>query len=289
MRGWAFVWTLGLLSNPAWSQEPLVFSASIEVVRVDVSVSRDGQPVEGLTPADFRVRDNGVPQTVEIVGGVDKAVDAVLALDVSSSVAGPPLRHLKAAAHAFVDVLEPQDKLSLLTFSDRLQLRASPADSRQHAHEVIDATEAQLTTALYDATYAALTATDATRGRPLVLIFSDGQDVGSWLAPEQVLRVAEESELVVHAVLNRKEGSEVPFLRQLVASTGGQEWRADFVELRSVLLRALAEFRSRYTLQYERQGATAEGWHKIEVDVRVPGVKVRARRGYRQRGDGMTR
>ena len=260
-----------------------VFSSSIEVVRVDVSVTRDGRPVEGLKASDFEVRDNGVLQAVEIVGGADKPVDAVLALDVSTSVAGPPLRHLKAAAHALVDVLRPEDAVSLLTFSDRVQLRVSPADSRERAHEVIDGTEAQLTTALYDATYAALATADPARGRPLVLIFSDGQDVGSWLKPEQVLRVAEASELVVHAVLSRREETEVAFLRDLVASTGGQDWRTDFGELKDVMLRALDEFRSRYTLQYERHGATADGWHKLQVRVNVPRAEVRARKGYWQR------
>jgi VWFA-related protein len=283
VRRCAFAWALCLASSPAWSQDLPVFSSSIEVVRVDVSVTRDGRPGEGLKAADFEVRDDGVLQAVEIVGGVDKPIDAVLALDVSSSVAGQRLQQLKTAAHALVDVLRPEDAVTLLTFSDRIQLRVSPADSRERAHEIIDRTEAQLTTALYDATYAALTTTDPARGRPLVLIFSDGQDVGSWLKPEQVLRVAEASELVVHAVLSRREGTEVVFLRDLVASTGGHEWRADFDELKDVMLRALDEFRSRYTLQYERRRGTGDGWHKLQVRVNAPGAEVRARRGYWQR------
>ena len=283
MRRCAWAWVLCLASNPAWFQDLPVFSSSIEVVRVDVSVTRDGRPGRGLTAADFAVRDDGVLQAVEIVGGVDKPIDAVLALDVSSCVAGQRLQQLKTAAHALVDVLRPEDAVTLLTFSDRIQLRVSPTDSRERAHEIIDRTEAQLTTALYDATYAALTTTDPARGRPLVLIFSDGQDVGSWLKPEQVLRVAEASELVVHAVLSRREGTEVVFMRDLVASTGGHEWRADFDELKDVMLRALDEFRSRYTLQYERRRGTGDGWHKLQVRVNAPVAEVRARSGYWQR------
>ena len=204
-------------------------------------------------------------------------------MDVSSSVAGQPLQQLKSAAHALLDVLRPEDAISLLTFSDRILLQVSPADSRERAHAAIDGTEAQLTTALYDATYAALAAADPARGRPLVLIFSDGQDVGSWLKPEQVLRAAEASELVVHAVLSRREGTEVAFLQDLVASTGGHVWRADLGTLREVMLGALDEFRARYTLQYERQGGAADGWHKLQVEVRSAGARIRARRGYWQR------
>jgi len=291
--GWACALApfIGLAAATAWAQPPAVFGTAVEVVRVDVSVTRDGVPVEGLKAADFDVRDNGVRQTVQVVAVDDKVVNAVLALDVSSSVAGPPLGHLKAAAHAVVDALRPVDSLSLLTFSDRVQLSVSPADSRQRAHDAIDTTEAQLTTALHDAAYAALAATDPSRGRPLVLVFSDGEDVGSWLKAKPVLRVAETSDLVVHAVVSRRDPESVParpgagFLNEVVASTGGETWRADFPDLEKAMLRALEEFRSRYTLQYEREAGAAgsRGWHPLQVKVRVPGARVRARRGYWQR------
>jgi Ca-activated chloride channel homolog len=280
VRTAALGWVLLLADGAVSAQDVLTFTSATEVVRVDVSVVRDGKPLEGLTASDFEVRDNGVLQSLEIVGDAGKHVDAVLALDVSSSVAGEPLRQLKAAAHAFVDVLRPEDRLSLLTFSSRVQLVVSPEDSRERAHQVIDATQAQLTTALHDAAYAAVVTADPTRGRPLALIFSDGEDHGSWLKPEQVLRAAEASELVVHAVVSRRVDTEMAFLSELVVTTGGEEWRADFGELREALLSALEEFRSRYTLRYERTGVFPAEWHELEVRVRRPGVQVRARRGY---------
>jgi VWFA-related protein len=295
MRRAAGAWILGLAAAVASAQDVPVFSTGIEVVRVDVSVLRDGKLVEGLQAGDFEVRDNGVPQTVEIVGdprgdpgGAGKPVDVVLALDVSDSVRGGPLEQLKAAAHALVDMLHPEDSFSLLTFSSRVRLAVSPADSRARAHEVIEATRAQLTTSLYDAAFVAVATADAGRGRPLALVLSDGQDHGSWLEPERVLRAAEGSELVVHVVLTRQTGDEQPFLRELATTTGGEAWRADYGELRDVLSKALEEFRSRYTLRYERRGVARAGWHEFEVRVRRPGVRVRARRGYAEddRGEG---
>jgi len=279
----ALAWLSVAAAAPAGWSLPPVFPSSIEVVRVDVAVTRDGWPVEGLRAADFLVKDEGVRQAVEIVGGTDKPIDAVLALDVSSSVAGTPLQRLENGAGGLVDALGPRDALSLLTFSDVIRLRLSGADDRRRAHELIDAMQAQRTTALYDAVYAALVTTDAARGRPLVLVLSDGQDVGSWLKPEQVLRVAEGRDVVVHALLSRREGAESPFLRELVAATGGHVWPADKGDLGEVMLRALREFRSRYTLRYERRGATADGWHRLQVQVDDPGAEVRARRGYWQR------
>jgi VWFA-related protein len=288
MRRAAFVWILCLAASTVPAQEVPVFSSAVEVVRVDVSVLRDGKLVEGLQAGDFELRDNGVLQSVEIVGdprgaggGAGKQVDVVLALDVSDSVRGGPLEQLKGAAHALVDILRPEDSFSLLTFSSRVQLAVSPADSRERAHQLIDATQAQLTTSLYDASFAAVATADARRGRPLALVLSDGEDHGSWLEPERVLRAAEGSELVVHVVFTgRTSNEQQDFLRELAATTGGEEWRADYGQLRDRLLRALEEFRSRYTLRYERQGVARSGWHEFDIRVRRPGVKVRARSGY---------
>ncbi len=266
------------------AQDVPVFSSGTEVVRLDVAVFRDGKPVAGLHGSDFDVRDNGVVQTVDVVGGAGgsphRPVDAVLALDVSDSVRGEPLVQLKAAAHGFVDLLRPEDSFSLLTFSSRVRLVVSPSDSRAHAHEIIEATRAQLTTALYDAAFAAVVMPDARRGHALALVLSDGEDRGSWLKGEQVLRAAEGSELVVHVVFTRTTGNQLPFLSDLAATTGGQVWRADYGQLGDVLRSAVEEFRSRYALRYERKGVRRAGWHELDIRVRQPGVKVRARSGY---------
>jgi VWFA-related protein len=289
MRRAVGIGVLGLAASMASGQDIPVFSSGIEAVQVDVSVLRDGKAVEGLQASDFEVRDNGVLQSVEIVSGphgaiagADKQVDVVLALDVSGSVEGEPLEQLKAAAHAIVDMLHPGDSFSLLTFSSQVRLAISPADSRVRAHEVIDSTQARLTTSLYDAAFAAVALPDSSRGRPLAIILSDGEDHGSWLKPEQVLRAAEGSELVVHVVVTRQtgEGEEPTFLRDLAETTGGQEWQADYAHLREVLMKALEEFRSRYTLRYEPQGVAPADWHELDVRVHQPSARVRARSGY---------
>lgn len=284
MRCGALVLGLTLSAALAHGRDVPVFPGSIELVRLDVSVTRDGEPVKGLRARDFEVRDQGVLQSVELVGSEEKKVHVVLALDTSRSLHGPPLANLKTGAHALVDVLHADDALSLLTFSDRIQLRASADEPRERAHALIDATQARLTTSLVDASFAALLMADPTRGRPLVLIFSDGQDVGSWLTPEQALLVARSSELVVHAVVSAREGAQTAFLRELTSATGGGVWQAEHRELKEVLLRALEEFRNRYTLQYAASGEAHAGWHKIDVRLTHGAGTIRARKGYwRQR------
>jgi VWFA-related protein len=265
-------------------QEPPVFAAAVEMVRLDVAVTRDGGPVRDLEARHFEVRDNGVLQRVEIVGREHKRMHAVLTLDNSASLAGARLGRLKAAAHALLDALGPDDAVSLLTFSDRLELRAGPGAPRDRVHAAIEETEARLTTALNDAAFAALTLADPAFGRPIVLLFTDGQDVGSWLRPDPVLRAARSADLVSHVVFDGPPGSGTSFIEELAAATGGEVWKGEQLELEDAFVTALEEFRSRYTLQYaatrDPSADARDEWHEIDVRVRVPGAEVRAREGY---------
>jgi hypothetical protein len=72
-----------------------VFSAKVESVRVDVLVTDKGQAVRGLTRADFEVQDNDVPQKVDLVSFDEIPLNVILALDMSDSVAGERLEHLR--------------------------------------------------------------------------------------------------------------------------------------------------------------------------------------------------
>ena len=63
-------------------------------VRVDVLVTRAGQPVRGLTVKDFVLLDSGVPQAVQSVDLEEMPLHVILALDTSASVAGSRLDSL---------------------------------------------------------------------------------------------------------------------------------------------------------------------------------------------------
>jgi len=268
---------LALLA-PQQAPKPPTFAVGVENVNVDVLVTRDGRTVEGLGAREFVLTDSGVPQQVEIVPQSATAVDAVLALDVSSSVRGERLDALRQAAHRFVDALSSTDSISLVEFASELRLVARAGATRPEVHAAIDRLEGGGATLLVDAAYAALLLTDPRRGRPLVVVFSDGVDHGSWLDPETVLATARAEDAVVHYV--EIEGA-LTFLGRLADTTGGRGWSARrWDKLPEAFVEALEEFKGRYRLRYEPTGVRREGWHEIEV--RLPGQKgtVRARPGY---------
>ena len=73
------------------------FTSRIEAVRVDVLVTENGRPVQGLTPDDFEVLDNGVRQRVDLASFEQIPLNVVLALDMSASLQGLRLGHLQTA------------------------------------------------------------------------------------------------------------------------------------------------------------------------------------------------
>src|SRR5580765_501811 len=95
-RAVAFASLLLSAALSAQTQSP-VFSSKVEVVRVDALVTDGGRPVLGLGPTDFEVLDNGVPQNVEFVSYDQIPLNVVLAFDMSVSVAGERLEHVRSA------------------------------------------------------------------------------------------------------------------------------------------------------------------------------------------------
>ena len=179
---------------------PPTFGTGVDAVYLDVSVRRNGQPVPGLTAADFDLTDEGAPRPVEVIEGANAPVHAILALDVSSSVQGSRLEALRAAAISFLDGLGPQDRVTLLTFSHRVKLETSVGATPGEARAALERAQAGGGTALLDAAFAAVGLADRRHGRPIVLLFSDGADELSWLSEDRLLTLVRDGMGVVDAV-----------------------------------------------------------------------------------------
>jgi Ca-activated chloride channel family protein len=264
---------------------PPVFPAETRMVHISALVSREGRPVPGLTAEDFEVRDNSVPQTVKLVTSEsapnETPVHVVLVVDRSDSVDGESLLELKRAAIAFVGSLRGDDPLTLISFADRIDLWPPAERGRQRVISALETVQGGGTTALRDAVYVAIKMAVSSQGRSLVLILTDGEDVGSWLKPEDVLRVAHEADVMLYAIERRRDDTQSPFLRVLARATGGTVWRLERgSDLTSLLAQAVDEARSSYRLCYEPRGVAPGGTHEIEVHLTRAVGKVRARRAY---------
>ena len=98
--------------DQAPDQQPApVFRAEVSLVRVDVSVTdRDGQPVAGLGPADFEVREDGIPQKIETVQFVQ--LDGTRQTNTSDSL------EIRSSEHAAVEAARDDVRLFAIFLDD---------------------------------------------------------------------------------------------------------------------------------------------------------------------------
>jgi VWFA-related protein len=257
----------------------VTFSSRVEAVRVDVLVTDNGQPVRGLGPGDFEIKDNGVLQQIDLVSFDQVPLNAILALDMSDSVAGERLDRLRAAGGAVLAGLKPEDQSALVTFSHVVQLGAKLTHDTGLVRTALSRAGGMGNTALFDGTYAGITVGGADAGRALLIVFSDGLDTSSWLSADKVLEAARRSDVIVYAVSVRSP-AKPEFLRDLTSLTSGRLLEVERTEnLDAVFIGILEEFRRRYLVSYTPHGVSREGWHKLDVRVKRNGV-VRARPGY---------
>jgi VWFA-related protein len=190
-------------TRPGAAQEIPTFSAGVESVYVDAWVGHGATPMAGLTTGDFVVKDDGVPQRVELVDTSKVPLHAVLVLDTSASVAGRPFEALKTAARAFLRGLRPDDRATLLTFSHVCRLRGPLVGDPAVASKALDGVSASGTTALRDAVFTGLKLADPRLGRTVLVVFSDGEDRMSWLSAEAVEGAARETDATIYVVDSR--------------------------------------------------------------------------------------
>ena len=259
--------------------QDVTFSSKVEAVRVDVLVTDSGQPVRGLGPADFDIRDNGVPQQVDLVSFEQIPLNVILALDMSDSVAGDRLERLRSAGGAILGGLQKDDQSALVTFSNEVQLGAKLSSDVTPVRTALARAKGSGSTSLIDGVYAGIEIGESDVGRALLVVFSDGLDTASWLTSEKVVDAAKRSDVVAYAVAV-KSRARPDFLRDLTSFTGGRLFEVEKTDkLDTIFLGILQEFRQRYLVSYTPRGVAKEGWHTLDVVVKHKGV-VKARPGY---------
>jgi VWFA-related protein len=111
-------------------EQPPIFRAEIDLVRVDVSVS-DGQgnPIEGLQADDFEVLEDGVPQTVETVQFI--RLDGERQSDLDESMA------IRSSDHAAVEAARDDVRLFAI-FLDEYHIDKSPVITQRLRRSLVD-------------------------------------------------------------------------------------------------------------------------------------------------------
>jgi VWFA-related protein len=170
-------------------------------VRVPVSVlTSEGKPVLGLRDADFKLSENGKKQGVTLFSGERRPLRLALALDLSRSMDNK-IRQVEEALRHFIDLLEPNDEVLVMTFSDRLRIAQDFTSDRKKLMRVLDNLEPDGGTALYDAAFEAIrrVGQGPAESKAVVLV-TDGVDTSSSVAFKDVKELARRREVPVFSI-----------------------------------------------------------------------------------------
>ena len=267
------------LVEPGGAARRQTFTSRIEAVRVDVLVTENGRPVQGLTPGDFEVFDNGVRQRVDLASFEQIPLNVVLALDMSASLQGLRLGHLQTAGKRVLDGLKEGDRAAVVTFSHVVSPTQGLTADLDRVRSALDQARGEGLTSLIDAAHAGMLLGESDAGRSLMIVFSDGVDTASWLTADAVLDTARLGDVVVYGVEVGEPRASFP--RDLSEATGGRVFAVESTnDLAAAFSKILEEFRMRYLVSYSPEGVASAGWHRLQVRVRNRRATVQARPWY---------
>ena len=277
---------------PPSSPQDYVISREVNLVVLPIAVSnREGQFVSDLAESNFRVYDNGKPQTITDFQSEDAPVTIGLVVDHSGSMVARSKEVIEGAM-AFVEEGNPQDQEFIVNFTDKITF-GLPAnvDFTSDANQLKAALSipyASGTTALNDALVSAMRHFDTQPATKKVLILiSDGGDNASLHTFAQALRIAQASNVVIYAIglFDEDSADQNPKALELLAKeTGGLAYSpvtsADVVRVCRQIAR---DIRHQYTISYSPAEERTNSYRKIKVHVITRDNRklvVRTRAGY---------
>jgi Ca-activated chloride channel homolog len=290
MRGWlcaAFV--LGV-SVALGGQQP-TFRSGTQTVPLYITVTdAAGRLVPNLTKDDFTVLDNGVPQEITVFDNTVRPITSVVMLDTSGSMT-MNLDFMKSAAEQFIIRLLPEDKAMVGAFNNKVEFAdvgfTNDRDDLLHAIRELDFGNE---TRLWDAAALSLEQLQGVEGRRVIVLFTDGDDMGSRTGLGKVVDQARADEVMIYAiglesvymagpgqrVRTRPAGG----LRRIADETGGGYFELKKTEdLGPAFTRVAQELHSQYLLGFTPKNLDGKV-HKLEVRSKDPANKARARRSY---------
>lgn len=286
-----FVVLHAALAQQASPQDRAVFSARSDLVVVHVTVlERRSGFVAGLPQEAFTVYEDGRPQAIRFFSNEDSPVTVGLIVDNSTSMQRKR-DALIAAGMAFAQSSHPDDELFALHFNERVWAGLPPdrpfTSDLGELRQALQRSTARGRTAFFDAVASGIAHAQKGRAQKKVLVvISDGGDNASARKFDDVLALAERSDVVIYGIGLSDEYSEdadPDALKQLARATGGEAYFPNRTsDVTRTLQRIARDIRSGYTIGYAPSGGASEGYRRIKVDVSVPGRKlsVRARSGY---------
>jgi Ca-activated chloride channel family protein len=305
-----------------------VFKSKVDLVVLSFTVTDNkGKYVNGLKPADFRIVEDGIREKLATFSEGNRPAMQILEDGTMKPVApgeqpegervaavpvpGPSgdfvgtnvfvlfdtsnfmyhgFVYAEDAIADFVRGLDKSDSVAVYTFSRNLSRAANLTSDRNDAIFGLRKSVAGDDTALYNGLL--LTLRDAAKvpGRKVVIVFSNGPDNASMVAPDDVRAVAEDEGIPIYVISTNdvnKDPISSNVFKRIATRTGGKAYWAKTWQKQVEAFEAIREdLGNSYTVTYYPAPNPNEGFRKIDIQIVSDTGKhyrVRSRPGYRPR------
>lgn len=270
---------------------PQKLSTFAEGNRVPMQVTETGD-TKPLPPGSPLAAVNGAPPP----GAVDLRTTSngtnVFVLFDTSNYMYRGFVYASDAIADFIRGLDRADSIAVYTYSRNLN-RAVPLNrDRSMAIAGLRKAVAGDDSALYNSLLLTLRDASKVSGRKVVIVFSNGPDNASMVAPDDVRAVAEDEGIPIY-VISTNEVSKDPIssniFKRISNNTGGKSYFAKTWQKQIEAFESIREdLGNSYTVSYYPQPNPNNGFRKIRIELTPEAMKkykIRARPGYRpQRG-----
>jgi Ca-activated chloride channel family protein len=246
-------------------------SVDSSIVRLNVGVAdRKGRPITNLSRENFTIFEDGVKQNIQRFEPVAAPFSVVMILDMSGSTLG--FREtIRQSAYRFVDALAPEDRVAVIEFYDKVNLRNDFTTDRKTIGNSITVANGRGKTQLYKALDFALNklAGEGKR-RKAIIVLTDGVDTALRDTDRDFLQKFGEKDIPtaikpetndnLNRVLNKADVQGVT-IYPLALPTGDPSKLADPTPIQVAMYNAA---RSRLQILADRTGGTLNAINRLE-------------------------
>jgi tight adherence protein B len=262
-------------ASTTWAAAPLELSQGASATFPARSLVLSVHNRDSLLPFQIHVSENAQPVAGAVVRAIANAgagdFGVVLAIDVSPSMQGQPLKNAMAAARALARERTGQQQLGVLLFDHAARL-AVPLTARASAiaKALAQTPAVGAGTHINDALSGALQQLSAAHvAAGAVILLSDGADRGSVSTEPEVAAAARAAHISLYTVGVRDRNFDPSSLRMLARDGGGRYVEANASQLKRVFTTLEAGLTSRYVLHYRSQAPLG---HRVHVSITVEGI-----------------
>ncbi len=234
-------------------------------------------------------RKGGQANTLEGIASASSGANVFVLFDTSNYMfRGRGFVFAQDSIAEFVRSLDNPYRVAFYSYSRDFFRAASLTPDRSQVLRGVRATVNGDDSALYNALLLTLKDAGQISGRKVVVVFSNGPDNSSMVAPEDVDELAQSEGIPIYMISTREaklDPASAAVFSRMTATTGGEAYFAKtWKDQRDAFASIREDLAHLYFLSYYPQPNPNRGWRAITVKIKNPKYKnfrIRTRSGYR--------